>query len=81
MEAPARIDMAGGWTDTPPISYEAGLALASKKPPRPPADALSLAHSAPPPPPPQRHAAGEWTGAGGVRLKGSAAIGIIRRHV
>lgn len=22
--APARIDFAGGWTDTPPISYEAG---------------------------------------------------------
>eukprot|EP01064_Diplonema_japonicum_P003742 TRINITY_DN12437_c0_g1_i1.p1 TRINITY_DN12437_c0_g1~~TRINITY_DN12437_c0_g1_i1.p1 ORF type:complete len:1026 (+),score=82.23 TRINITY_DN12437_c0_g1_i1:65-3142(+) len=23
-EAPARIDLSGGWTDTPPISYEAG---------------------------------------------------------
>ena len=24
MECPARLDLAGGWSDTPPISYEKG---------------------------------------------------------
>lgn len=28
-ESPARADMAGGWSDTPPISYEHGGAVAN----------------------------------------------------
>jgi hypothetical protein len=29
LQAPARIDLAGGWSDTPPISYEMGGEVAN----------------------------------------------------
>lgn len=29
MECPARIDVSGGWSDTPPITYEHGGAVAT----------------------------------------------------